>query len=72
MSFRDLEKSIEKMLKDNPWLLDTCHCPPPRGYDGIYLDIDEKTGEYKYPQKKGDKEKRKPGNRYDYGSDSAF
>lgn len=53
MKFSDLEKSIKKMYKENPWLKDFVPFEPPRGYNGIYLDFDEATGDYKYPQPRG-------------------
>lgn len=52
MKLSDLEKSIRKMYRENPWLKDFEPFVPPRGYDGIYLDMDA-DGNYIYPQPRG-------------------
>lgn len=64
MKFRDLEKSIVQMFKENPWLAEIGDCSPPRGYDGLYLDFDEKTGEYLYPQTKKERYRANQPRRY--------
>lgn len=61
-----MQKSLEQMLKDYPWILEIGANEIPRDHQGIYLDLDENTGKYKYPQSNEQKKARRDRRKYDY------